>query len=110
MDAGIHANHCMPIQITAQYSTAEYSFKMTDFSPTALTTRKTMVKTEVTTIVDNRKSWRVESIAIGHSSIIILLIILHTHLSIGYPCECNSAQMTPQYKLNIISLQELENS
>ena len=35
-----------------------------------------MIETEVTTIVVNRKSWRVESIGITYSSVILLIILL----------------------------------
>ena len=51
---------------------------MTESFPTARTIKKTMIDMMATTIVVNRKSWRVEPIAIAHSSGIILLTILFT--------------------------------
>jgi hypothetical protein len=88
MDAGIHANHCIPMQIIAQYMTAEYPFNMIELFPTARTTKKTITKTLATTIEVNRKSWRVESIAVIRSSIISLIILLafmNRWREVGYP-------------------------
>ena len=44
------------MQITAQYSTAEVPFNLTELFPTALTIKAVMNNTDVTTMVVNRTS------------------------------------------------------